>query len=333
MDYQTAAEEIQSNNVTARELGLSQYDPANLITPEVSGLANAQFLQAAHDQGIRYLVSDTSMADQDNPTPNTGRLSQLQPSILEIPRRPTGLDYNVSTPDEWRAEYNCLNRSVWGRDLSYTEILDTESDTLLPYLARGELDPWMFHQANLRDNGGGKSLLSDLLDATFAKYAARATFPMISPTMDELADHVAARMALDASGVSATIEPGKKLSVRVTNAATVPVTGLCTPSAETYAGQQISYLTLAAGQSVTLSLADCNPGATGTGGGGYTGSGADGGPTIGTLGNGDGGVVNGVVPDTGGCGCVVAGPERRSALPAVLLALAVAGVIRRRRRR
>ena len=35
----------------------------------------------------------------------------------------------------------------------------------------------MFHQANVRDIGGGKSLLSELLDATFDKYAARATFP------------------------------------------------------------------------------------------------------------------------------------------------------------
>ena len=73
---------------------------------------------------------------------------------------------------------------------------------------RGENDPWMFHQANIRDIGGGESLLSDLLDATLDKYAARATFPVVSPTMDELAAKVKARMELDASGVSATIEPG-----------------------------------------------------------------------------------------------------------------------------
>ena len=47
-------------------------------------------------------------------------------------------------------------------------------------------------------------------------------------------------MAFDAAGVSATIEPGGKMTVRVAKAATVPVTGLCTPGAEAYAGQQIS---------------------------------------------------------------------------------------------
>jgi hypothetical protein len=197
----------------------------------------------------------------------------------------------------------------------------------------------MFHQANLRDLGGGKSLLSDVLDAVFAKYAARATFPVVTPTMDELAERVEARMEFDASGVTATIGPGPTLSVRVMNAATVPVTGLCTPGVESYAGQQISYLTLAAGQSMTLSLADCNPGATGTGGGGNgTGGaggngGAGGSTTIGTLGNGDGGPGSGISPDVNGCACGVSGYEVGRGAWAALIALAVAAGIRRRLRR
>ena len=132
----------------------------------------------------------------------------------------------------------------------------------------------MFHQANLRDVGGGQSLITAFLDAVLNKYAARATFPVVSPTMDELAQKMKARMAFDAAGVSATIEPGGKLTVKVEKAATVPVTGLCTPAAEAYAGQQISYLPLADGQSITLSLADCNPdfvAAGGTGGAGGDG--------------------------------------------------------------
>ena len=69
------------------------------------------------------------------------------------------------------------------------------------------------------------------------KYAARATFPVVSPTMDDLAEKVKARMALDASGVSATHRArARKLTVRVMNAATVPVTGLCTPAAESLRG-------------------------------------------------------------------------------------------------
>ena len=46
---------------------------------------------------------------------------------------------------------------------------------------RGETDPWMFHQANLRDLGGGQSLITAFLDAVLAKYSARATFPIVEP--------------------------------------------------------------------------------------------------------------------------------------------------------
>ena len=75
--------------------------------------------------------------------------------------------------------------------------------------------------------------------------------------MNELAQRVKDRMALNASGVSATIETGARITVRVSGAATVPVTGLCSPSAESYAGQRISHLPIAAGESVTLPLTAC----------------------------------------------------------------------------
>src|SRR5207244_689592 len=99
-------------------------------------------------------------------------------------------------------------------DISLPQLVDIESTEQLRYLIRGESDPWMFHQANLRDLGGGQSLITAFLDAVLAKYAARATFPIVSPTMDELAQKVKARMWFDASGVSASIEPGGKLTVQ-----------------------------------------------------------------------------------------------------------------------
>ena len=75
-------------------------------------------------------------------------------------------------------------------------MIDQTSDSLLRDLLEGNNDPWMFHQANTRDyDGGGHSLLSDLLTATFDKYAAVATLPIVSPTMDDLAARVINRMA------------------------------------------------------------------------------------------------------------------------------------------
>ena len=165
-----------------RPFGLKPFSAANLVNPGYSGLntpeRDAGDVRRRHPLRRRRHVG----AGYDNPSPNAGIYNPLQPQILMIPRRPTNLFYNVSTPDQWMAEYNDIYRSFWGRDLSYDEILDNESDVLAQYLLKGENDPWMFHQPDLRVYGSGRSLLGDLLDQTFTKYAARVTTPLISPT-------------------------------------------------------------------------------------------------------------------------------------------------------
>jgi hypothetical protein len=358
MSYAAAFSELSQNNQYGIGSGLSRYAPENLVTPSMTGLGNAEVMRAAYDVGIRQVISDTSVHCEDNPSPNAGYYNALVPALLQVPRRATELYFNVSQPAEWIAEYQAL-RSV--ADITYAQLVDIETTEQLRYLMRGESDPWMFHQANLRDLGGAQSLLTTFLDGVLTKYAARATFPIVSPTMDELAAKMKARMAFDAAGVTATIEPGGKLTVQVTHAATIPVTGLCTPAAEAYAGQQISYLSLGDGQSVTLSLADCNadfvpappvadgslpPGPTvggncapdtGTGGsggaGGNQGMGGAGGDTmtgsLGTDASTDPGASGG-----GGCGCAVNDGTDRRGVGAVLIAIAFAiAIIARRRRR
>jgi hypothetical protein len=177
----------------------------------------------------------------------------VQPSIFMIPRRANNLFYNVTNPSQWRAEYNALYRGYWGRDLTYAEILDKESDVLLMYLLKGENDPWMFHQSNLRAYDGTHSLLSDLLDRTMAKYKARYNLPWVSPTMSELGEEVALRTRLVTAGVTVTYGNGT-ITLTAQQDATVPVTGLRTSNATLYGGQYTSFVPLRAGQSVTLPL-------------------------------------------------------------------------------
>jgi hypothetical protein len=327
MSYADATDAITKNNQFSASSGLVPYADANLVTPEVSGLDNPDAMRAIFDAGVRQLVSDSSVAGQGNPSPNAGYwIASITsvPGLLAIPRRPTGISFNVSQPAEWIVKYRDAHGGV---TYSYDQIVAAVSDSLVRYLLRGESDPWMFHQANVRDNGGGKSLLSDTLDAALDKYAARATFPVVSPTMDELAQRVRDRMALNVSGVSATIQPGATITVTVTSAATVPVTGLCTPSAESYGDQMISYLALEAGQSVTLPLTGCDGG----GGGGGAPGGPD--PVTGHI------TTNGSVTPkagSGNTGCAAAGsrPEPGAAALVMGLGLAMAiGAARRRSRR
>jgi hypothetical protein len=258
VDYATAASEITQNNQVAASLGLTHFSPSNMVTPDVSGLTNPSYLQAAVDNGIRYVVTDTSRAGYDNPSPNAGIYNTYQPSLLMIPRRPNNLFYNVSTPDEWTAEYNCIYHSFWGRDLSYQEILDLESQTLAIYMLKGDLDPWMFHQSNLRAYDGTHTLLGNLLDLTLQKYQQFYNLPILSPTMDQLGQTVAQRMQYNAAGVTASVS-GQTITLHAQQAVRVPVTGLFTLGAQSYGGQYISYINLAAGQSVTLPLLVSNP--------------------------------------------------------------------------
>src|SRR5664280_339945 len=263
-----AVSELTQNNTAAATLGLTTFNTSRLITPDVSGLDNPLFLQAANDQGVRFLVSDTSIKGPatattkrsgDNPSPNAGRTNPSQPAILEVPRHPTNLYFNVTTPAEWLAEDNCLYPTgANGHVGTYAQLLDRESEVLLGYLLRGDMDPLMFHQPNLKADSNGHSLLSDLLDATLTKYKQSETLPILSPALDEVGKKMAARMAYDASGVTASIVPNQSITLTATQNTTVPVSGLTpitpTPSVttETYGGQPISYVTLQAGVPITV---------------------------------------------------------------------------------
>ena len=54
------------------------------------------------------MITDTSRPGWDNPAPNIGMFSEVQPSIYLVPRRPTNLFYDASTPAEWVGQYNDL---------------------------------------------------------------------------------------------------------------------------------------------------------------------------------------------------------------------------------
>ena len=252
MTYSQSMPEIVQNNQKAVELGLTSYSIKNMVTPNITGLENPDFLNAAYDAGIRYLVTDTSIAHHRAPSPNAGIPNWFVPGILMIPRHANNLFYNVSTPAQWEAEYNFIYRAYWGRDLSYAEILDDQSDLLLRAVLKGDVSPQMFHQPNLRDyNGQGDTLLGDLLDAVADKYEYYYNFPFLSPTQDELGETLQWRMDLNASGAVTTRNADGSITVTADGPTAVPVTGMQTPSAEFYAGQWITYVSLAAGESKT----------------------------------------------------------------------------------
>ncbi len=261
ISYSDALTELTQNHGWALDLGFTRYDPDALVQPDISGLENPAFHQAAYDFGTRYLISDASRPEWANPTPNAGFWSQFQPEILIIPRRANNLFYSLRTPAEWVDEYNWFYWlgspssspwKIWPDQKTFGQILDLESDNLLSYLVRWDIDPWMFHQANLGRYTGNRFLLADLLEATFDKYASVYNLPVRNLTQKQSGQLMARRMAYDASGVDATLVPCQSITLTVEHSATVPLTGVAAGTSESYGGQTISSLPVDAGTPKTI---------------------------------------------------------------------------------
>jgi hypothetical protein len=279
------------NVPAALKVTFTNYNKNAFIQPDISGLQNPVFWEAAQNFGLQYILMDTSKAYAnfdpprtvitlpDNTTvlsvisPNTGFYSSLDtfvptnPRIFIIPRYPTNLFYNVSTPAEWVSEYNYIY-GVGGiypagfGDSDYPTILGRQSDDLVRYMLKYNANSWMFHAANLRDyNGitaGNNSLLSDLLNEVAKKYSAMYNLPVLSPSQTEIGQIMKARMAYNnaiADGVKGRIVFGPSVTIEVTNptgaAVTVPLTGAVS-GGTSYGGQVIAPLAVVAGGTTTV---------------------------------------------------------------------------------
>ena len=265
LDGQTASfidSEIQPNNQQAISLGLTYYNPANMVTPGVTGLNDATFVNQAVTDGIKYVVTDTSVLNTPNngpnPSPNVGLVNTINAGLYMVPRHANNLFFNVSQPDGWTAEYQCIySGQAPYSTYSYQQILDNISQTFVADMLKGDMDPEMFHQPNLRAYDGTHSLIGDLYDETFTAYQSLFNLPVLSPTLDQLALSMQARDQYNKSGATASLVAGSSIKVTVpagaaVTSAAIPVTGLYSAGAEVYGGQNISHVTVNAGQTVTL---------------------------------------------------------------------------------
>jgi hypothetical protein len=258
MSRTAARNEISNNCNRARTLQLFGFECSDLVTPDMSGLQNINAVRGMIDAGVRYIVSDTSHTEAlfpnapgDNPSFNVGRVSTLDSRLYHIPRHPTSVFYDVETPATHVDEYNFIYRSYWGRDLSYEEVVDKASEFGFVYLLQGDIDPLMFHQANLHDYGGGKSLYGDFVDAVVNKYLALSPTPILTLSQVAIGEAMKARAKLNACNASLTIVETslatRSLFVKSTAGCVIPVTGLDKAlygAVETYNGEKTTSIAM-----------------------------------------------------------------------------------------
>jgi hypothetical protein len=266
----TIRSELSQNHVLAQQRRLTNYFKDAMVQPDisglntaVSGLNNTLAQQTVYNWGIRNWISDTSRTGWNNPSPNVGFFTSGAPDLLVIPRRPTNIFYNVSTPEQVTDEYNWYYGpggawAFWPAPLTYQQIIDVESNNLLSYLVQGDNDPLMFHISNVRAYDNIHSVLGDLLDAVFSKYRALYNLPILSPGEHQLGLNMRQWMAYKSSGAKAVLNPCSSVQLTVTKAAAVPLTGVTYGTGgDTYNGQRTSNITVSPGQTVTVPLPAC----------------------------------------------------------------------------
>jgi hypothetical protein len=243
---------------------LTDFNPANLVTPGVTGLNDLNVPGFLYADGIRYVVTDTSVIGQPNngpnPSPNVGLVNSYATGLYEVPRHPNDVFFNAANWNDDAAEFDCIYTAP-SSFAGYTgpQILDFTSSTFLTNMLVGDMDPEMFHQPNLVAYDGVHSLITDTYEQTFAKYEAVYKLPVLSPTLDQEGQAMMNRNAYNQSGVTATLVgaygPSPTVSVTVSGtAATIPITGMSGTGAESYGPFFISHVPMQAGETVVVPL-------------------------------------------------------------------------------
>jgi hypothetical protein len=277
MDLMTrtaAASEVTRNCALATRYALSGFSCTEAVTPDMSGLTNPNAVLGILDAGARYVVSDTSITAEvaaargttpgDNPSFNVGRINTMDARLYQVPRHPTSIFYDVFTRAAAVDEYNTIYRSYWGRDLSYDELISTDTLFGLHYLLSGDIDPLMFHQGNLRRELVGTtyhSLAGDWVAASAMRFVALVNLPILTLTERGIATAMQARAAFNACGATATYVEGAvtgsdTLELQSTGTCSVPITGVTSTlgTVEIYAGVPTTEVSMTPGVVTVIPL-------------------------------------------------------------------------------
>ncbi|HWH00401.1 MAG TPA: hypothetical protein VNV66_13990, partial [Pilimelia sp.] len=281
-DYPTSAAEISANFAVGATLGLPT--PGDVLkTGEYSGLgvynpdpdddtgpptdyglnaSNPHLLAAARDLGVKYLHGNMSFPSHAPPCANCGIVHPMEPAVMVVPDWPTNIAYHTTTPTEQALFYNSFygpngRFPYWDRDLTYQEMLDYEADIAFSHVTSGSLYAHTFHIANVRNYGGGRTLVTDWLDAVLDRYDDYYQVPLLSPQWSAVGAYASSRNAhfgqLNAGVTAVYDRAAGTVTVTSPAAGTVTVSGAATAGHSTYGTEVSAPITLTAGGTVTFS--------------------------------------------------------------------------------
>lgn len=272
-DYTTARNDIDQNRTVWQQLGLPGYQEGlqYLLSDSHAGLhdrqgteedpsddipfpqgSNPNFLQAAQDLGVRFIASDSSRPNQDREQ----RIPGFESMVL-MPRYPTNIYVNATTPAENIDEYNWIYHDRFvaqGQDpctipgaicatRTYEEMLAAEADTTVNHMLSGKAWPHYFHQSNLRNYGGGRTLQMDWMDAVMTRYEQLFTLPVKTPLAHELGPDALDRIVTREQNMRGWVDlDAGTVTLQADGTAHPLVTGLT--GGEVYGGQTLGKVTV-----------------------------------------------------------------------------------------
>ncbi len=279
-----AYREIVANLLWWEALGLPgiEQNRQTVITGEHSGLAdnngtvldltddidfpegvNPALLDAVEASGVRYVAADASRPGQAQETFIGDR------DIVILPRYPTGVFFNVRTPDELTDEYNWIFNGSYlarGEDpcdvaaaicevVNYEQIVEAETEIGLRQMLTYRAWPHFFHNPNLSNyDGQGSTVLFDWLEGVMDRYEEVFVLPVLSPSFEEIGDRAAARLRARSVDLEAILDlDSGVLTIQADEDVAIEITGVA--SGAPYGPRLIAQVELKAASSQALAVA------------------------------------------------------------------------------
>jgi hypothetical protein len=237
--YNDAKKEIEFNQAWMAQVGIAKqtsvFSPKALVPPAITGLHNGDVIRAWMDSGLTNVVGDNTRAPLKNREGNkywpltTTVESNGYDGLTVIPRYATTIYYNCDTPECTTKEWIETSAGKGG----FSDLLNLARTDNTRYLFALQSDPYMFHQANMRQSDmpsitvGSKTGKMSLIMAwteTIAQEMTRLTnWPIISLRQEDISQYFLNRRTLD--GCNPSLSYGYSADGNTITSVTVGATG------------------------------------------------------------------------------------------------------------
>jgi hypothetical protein len=209
--YHDASREIYFNQAWMAQMGIdkaTRFSAHGLIPPAITGLHNADVIKAWLDNGIYYVVGDNTRAPLRNPSNKFWPLISTVAAngydgLVILPRFSTTIYYNCDTAECTTLEWIQTSGGSGG----FSDLLAQAKNDNTRYLFSLMSDPYMFHQANLRqtdmptitvgDQTGKMSLVMSWVETITQEMTRLTNWPITSLKHDDIAEYFLNRKAVD----------------------------------------------------------------------------------------------------------------------------------------